>query len=80
MKERKQMTKTERDYGCDPINMGEMFKMIPSGDIVTPEEKEKRLRYREGEACQVDCIGLTWEQIATMQGGLNTLDIYTLKP
>lgn len=30
------------DHGCDPIGDG-TFKMIPSGDIVTLEERNKRL-------------------------------------
>ena len=30
------------DYGCDPIGDG-MFKMVPSGDLVTLEERNKRL-------------------------------------
>jgi hypothetical protein len=30
------------DYGCDPMGDG-MFKMVPSGDIVTLEERNKRL-------------------------------------
>lgn len=37
------------DYGCDPIGPspeGFMFRMVPSGDIVTKEEKERRLKAR----------------------------------
>lgn len=30
------------DYGCDPLGNG-MYRMVPSGDIVTLEEKERRL-------------------------------------
>lgn len=30
------------DYGCDPMENG-MFRMVPSGDIVTAEEKNARL-------------------------------------
>lgn len=33
---------TDGDYGCDPMGNGK-FKMIPSGDIVNIEEKERRL-------------------------------------
>lgn len=32
-----------KDYGCDPIGNG-MFKMVPSGDIVDFEERNKRLK------------------------------------
>lgn len=31
------------DYGCDPLGDG-MFQMVPSGDVVDAEEKERRLR------------------------------------
>lgn len=34
------------DYGCDPLGNG-MFKMIPSGDVVDYEERNKRLNRRE---------------------------------
>ena len=30
------------DYGCDPIGNGK-FRMVPSGDIVDLEERNKRL-------------------------------------
>ena len=30
------------DYGADPLGDG-MFRMVPSGDIVTWEERNKRL-------------------------------------
>ena len=60
------------DYGCDPIGDGK-FKMVPSGDIVDLAERNKRLQRKEQPV--PDCIGLTWQQIAMKQGGLNTLDI-----
>jgi hypothetical protein len=31
-----------KDYGADPLGDG-MFRMVPSGDIVSFEEKEQRL-------------------------------------
>ena len=31
------------DHGCDPIG-DEMFRMVPSGDIVNLEEMRKRLK------------------------------------
>jgi hypothetical protein len=31
-----------KDYGCDPVGDG-TYKMVPSGDVVSREEKEKRL-------------------------------------
>lgn len=34
---------TEGDYGCDPLGNG-MYRMVPSGDIVSEEERAKRLR------------------------------------
>ena len=40
----KPITRTPgKDYGSDPMGNG-MFKMVPSGDIVNFEEREKRLR------------------------------------
>lgn len=30
-----------KDTGCDPMGNG-MFRMVPSGDIVNREEKEKK--------------------------------------
>lgn len=37
---------TDGDYGCDPLPNGK-FRMVPSGDVVDADEKEKRLaRYR----------------------------------
>ena len=34
---------TEVDYGCDPLGDG-TFRMIPSGDIVSTEERNRRLK------------------------------------
>jgi hypothetical protein len=34
---------SEKDYGADPLGNG-LFKMIPSGDIVNFEERNKRLK------------------------------------
>lgn len=31
-----------KDYGADPLGDG-MFRMVPSGDVVTFEERNKRL-------------------------------------
>ena len=36
---------TPGDYGCDPLE-DDMFKMIPSGDIVNLEERSRRLKKR----------------------------------
>lgn len=56
------------DYGCDPLGDG-TFKMVPSGDIVSREEKDKRLsRYKKREV-RNDCLGLSWEEIERTQGG-----------
>lgn len=64
-------TKT-KDYGCDPLPDGK-WKMIPSGDIVDFNEMRKRLPLRERQAAGV--FGHSWEEIAMMQGGRQTLDI-----
>lgn len=39
---------TEGDYGADPLGDG-MFRMVPSGDIVNFEERNKRLNRSKGE-------------------------------
>lgn len=49
------------------------WRMVPSGDIVDWAEYQRRLPPKTGP--KPDCMGLTWEQIAMMQGGLSTLDI-----
>lgn len=40
---REQVSGSTADHGCDPLPDG-TFRMVPSGDIVNAEEKEKRLR------------------------------------
>ena len=61
-----------KDYGCDPLGDGR-FKMIPSGDIVDFEERNRRLARKEKQ--EPDCLGMSWEELAMKQGGLHTLDI-----
>lgn len=56
-----------RDYGADPIGDG-MFKMVPSGDIVTKSERDRRMAQHKREI-RNDCLGLSWNQIESMQGG-----------
>lgn len=56
-----------KDYGCDPLGDG-MFRMVPSGDIVSTEEKNERLKSKRREV-RNDCLGLSWEQIESKQGG-----------
>jgi len=56
------------DYGADPIGEGK-FKMIPSGDIVTKDERDKRMSPHRRKNISNDCLGLSWNQIETMQGG-----------
>jgi hypothetical protein len=57
--------KKQEDYGADPLGNGR-FEMVPSGDIVDREERDRRLPM--GEAPRNDCLGLSWEQIGLMQG------------
>ena len=59
------------DYGCDPLPDGR-FRMVPSGDIVDADERKRRLG--EPKRRKPDCFGMTWEELAMKQGGLNTLD------
>ena len=54
------------DYGSDPLRDGK-FKMVPSGDIVDREERDRRLTLKAKP--QNDCFGLSWDQIEKMQGG-----------
>ena len=54
------------DYGSDPIGDG-TFRMVPSGDIVNREERDKRLSKKRH--VQNDCFGLSWDQIEAKQGG-----------
>ena len=57
-----------KDYGCDPLGDGK-FKMVPSGDIVDAEEKDKRLSRFKRREVKNDCFGLSWDQIEQKQGG-----------
>ena len=61
-------TKHLADYGADPIGGGK-FKMAPSGDIVTKEERDKRMAPHRRMEIKNDCLGLSWNQIESMQGG-----------
>jgi hypothetical protein len=54
------------DYGADPLGDGK-FKMIPSGDIVDSDEKNRRLPRKQSP--KNDCLGLSWDKIEQMQGG-----------
>jgi hypothetical protein len=62
------------DHGCDPLGDGR-FRMVPSGDIVDLEERNRRLAKRKIPQVENDCLGLSWQQIAIKQGGFNSLDI-----
>lgn len=55
------------DYGKDPLGNG-LFRMVPSGDILTLEEAKKRLSCRQLHS-KNDCLGLSWEEIERIQGG-----------
>jgi hypothetical protein len=61
-------TNNTKDYGADPMGNGK-FKMIPSGEIVTREEREKRLEQYKRRHVKNDCLGMSWEQIEAKQGG-----------
>lgn len=66
---------TMKDYGSDPLGDG-TFRMVPSGDIVDFDERNRRLnRGRAPHEPRPGVLGRSWEQIAMMQGGLDTLDI-----
>jgi len=60
---------TTQDTGADPVGDG-TFKMHPSGDIVTRDERDKRLQESSARRSpKNDCLGLSWDQIERMQGG-----------
>lgn len=42
-------TRASGDYGADPIGDG-TFRMVPSGDVVTLEERDRRLAERPAES------------------------------
>jgi hypothetical protein len=56
------------DYGADPMGDG-MFKMVPSGDIVNREEKERRLsKYHPKESLAKRLFGLTEGSLGRLSG------------
>lgn len=58
-----------KDFGCDPVGDG-TFKMVPSGDIVDVNEKNKRLPPVNMNNRIDTLIGaLTANQVEGMQGG-----------
>ena len=65
----------DTDTGSDPLGDG-TFKMFPSGDIVSFDERIRRLdRFHRPKELRPGVFGKSWEQIAEMQGGSETLDI-----
>ena len=59
----------EKDYGSDPLGNG-MFKMVPSGDVVDLEERNRRLPLVDFSGRQDYLIGSkTAFQVEMMQGG-----------
>lgn len=55
------------DYGADPLGNGQ-FKMVPSGDIVNWEERERRLApLRKPRANEI--LGMTLDELERKQGG-----------
>ena len=55
------------DHGCDPLGNGK-FKMVPSGDVVDAEERDKRLKHTKRDV-KNDCFGMSWKEIEKKQGG-----------
>lgn len=58
---------SQKDYGCDPLGDGK-FKMVPSGDVVGQEEKEKRLGKGRKQVSN-DIFGMSWDELEQRQGG-----------
>ena len=62
------------DYGADPLDNGK-YKMVPSGDVVDFEERNKRLPPVDMDHKIDTLIGAkTAMQVDIMQGG--KMDIY----
>ena len=58
-----------QDTGADPLGDG-TFKMYPSGDIVSWDERNTRLkRFSDAPKPANDCCGKSWDEIERMQGG-----------
>jgi len=58
-----------KDYGSDPLGV-DKFRMVPSGDIVDFEERNKRLPLLDMEKRPKLLIGAkTAQQVELMQGG-----------
>lgn len=56
------------DYGHNGRDLDGLYIMHPSGDRVTKEECDRRLAHTRQKP-QNDCLGLSWDQIETKQGG-----------
>jgi hypothetical protein len=60
---------TQPDTGSDPLGDGQ-FRMYPSGAIVDRAERDRRLAHIHNRpAPSNDCLGKSWDEIETMQGG-----------
>ncbi len=61
-------TTSGKDYGCDPIGNG-MYKMVPSGDKVNEQERNKRLGRAKDSSCQIKDISLGGKGYKCMKCG-----------
>lgn len=57
---------TQKDYGSDPLGNG-MFRMVPSGDVVNTEERNRRLPRKTDTRTRI--FGLTLDELERKQGG-----------
>lgn len=55
------------DHGCDPLGDG-LFRMVPSGDIVDLQERNRRLGEHDMKPVY-GVFGRSWDEIERMQGG-----------
>lgn len=58
----------DTDYGTDPLGDG-MFRMVPSGHIVDRAARDAWQKKRADNRVRNDCLGLSWDQIESRQGG-----------
>jgi len=60
------MENNTKDYGADPLGDGK-FRMVPSGDIVSLEERNRRLPRRSNTKNEI--LGMSWDELERRQGG-----------
>lgn len=55
------------DHGADPVGDG-TFRMVPSGEVVSLEERNKRLANKR-QTVSNQILGMSWAELERKQGG-----------